>query len=49
MNNTTATAAASGLVDVRHIPVDLGPKLLDYSLGVADLRTPEDVLPGCMR
>ena len=46
MNNTTATAAASGLVDVRHIPADLGPKLLDYSLDVADLRTPEDVLNG---
>jgi LuxR family quorum sensing-dependent transcriptional regulator len=44
LNRSPASDAVGRLVDVRHTPADLGPKLLDYSLQVADLSAPDDVL-----
>ena len=44
--SSTITNAAGAPVDSRHTPSGLGPKLLAYTLGVADLDKPEDVLNG---
>ena len=44
--SATITHAPDAPVDPRHTPSDLGPKLLAYTLRVADLDKPEDVLNG---
>jgi LuxR family transcriptional regulator, quorum-sensing system regulator BjaR1 len=47
MNRSLAiTYPAGGPVDVRDTPATLGPRLLDYSLRVSELMTPDDVLDG---
>ena len=45
-SSSTIIYAPSAQVDSRYTPSDLGPRLLAYTLRLADLDKPEDVLNG---